>query len=115
MLRSPDFISGGDPAGAPPPLMGWIFVAVGSLFFLAGWAMVAALIFAGKYLRRRTQHTFCLVVAGISCMFMPFGTALGVFSLVVLTRPHVKAWFDAAPLPAGSPYRADPAPFRDWR
>jgi hypothetical protein len=38
---------------------------------------------------------FCLVVAGVSCLFMPFGTILGVLSLIVLNRPSVKLLFSA--------------------
>jgi len=40
---------------------------------------------------------FCVVMAGIACMFMPFGTVLGVFTLVVLTKPVVRELFDGAP------------------
>ena len=37
----------------------------------------------------------CMIVAGLSCMMMPFGTVLGVFTLLVLLKPQVKALFDA--------------------
>lgn len=33
---------------------------------------------------------FCLIMAGIACLFMPFGTVLGVFTIVVLTRESVR-------------------------
>jgi len=32
-------------------------------------------------------------MAAIACINMPFGTALGVFTLIVLARPTVKALF----------------------
>jgi hypothetical protein len=35
------------------------------------------------------------VVAGIECIVMPFGTVLGVFTLVVLSRESVKTLFAA--------------------
>jgi hypothetical protein len=38
-------------------------------------------------------------MAAIACMFMPFGTILGVFSIIVLVRPSVKSLFDAATPP----------------
>ena len=53
----------------------------------------ALIAFAGRCLRRRRRYTFCLVVAAISCAFVPFGTVLGIFTLVVLTRPGVKPMF----------------------
>ena len=40
---------------------------------------------------------FHYVVAGIECIFMPFGTVLGVLTLLVLMRPSVKALFDEPP------------------
>jgi hypothetical protein len=32
-------------------------------------------------------------MAAISCIFMPFGTVLGVFTIIVLLRPSVKELF----------------------
>ena len=36
---------------------------------------------------------YCLVVAAVECIFMPFGTVLGVFTIIVLMRPGVKERF----------------------
>jgi hypothetical protein len=33
---------------------------------------------------------FSLVVTGITCLSFPFGTALGVFTIIVLTRGSVR-------------------------
>jgi hypothetical protein len=33
-------------------------------------------------------------MAGVMCIFMPFGTVLGVFTLIVLLRPSVKPLFE---------------------
>jgi len=46
-------------------------------------------------LKRRVSYTFCLVVAGIECILMPFGTVLAVFTIVVLMKDSVKALFAA--------------------
>jgi hypothetical protein len=35
-------------------------------------------------------------MAAIACMLMPFGTVLGVFTIIVLMRPSVKELFAAA-------------------
>jgi hypothetical protein len=80
---------------APPPAMGWIFAIMGGGFVLFGWTIAALLITAGRMIGRRRRHTFCVVVAGAACLFMPFGTILGVFSLIVLNRPSVKLQFEA--------------------
>ena len=36
---------------------------------------------------------FCLVIAALLCMITPFGTVLGVFTIIVLVRPSVKLLF----------------------
>ncbi|HEU0307128.1 MAG TPA: hypothetical protein VFR30_09200 [Lysobacter sp.] len=79
-----------------PAMFGWIFVAIGGAFILFGLTFSALLAYAGRCLRQRRRHTFCLVMAAISCAFMPFGTVLGVFTLIVLTRPSVKLLFAPA-------------------
>lgn len=79
--------------GAPPAFIGWFFIAMG-VGFLAAFGLVAALqILTGFSLRARRRRTLCLVTAGISCLFVPFGTVLGVFTFIALLRPSVAALF----------------------
>lgn len=83
-----------DAPGAPDPaLFGWFFVAFAAFFILCGLTLAGFMAYAGRCIAQRRRHLLCLVVAGISCMFMPFGTVLGVFTLVVLLRPSVKVAF----------------------
>jgi hypothetical protein len=79
----------------PPSGVGWLFVLLGGFFILIGWTMAVCAIAAGRQLKRRRAHTFCFVVACIECLFMPFGTVLGVFSIIVLQRDSVKQLFAA--------------------
>lgn len=76
-----------------PELFGWFFVAFAGVFILCGLTLAGFIAYAGRCLARQQRHTLCLVVAGLSCMMMPFGTVLGVFTLIVLLRPQVKALF----------------------
>jgi len=62
--------------------------------------LAVLMIIAGRFLAKRRHHTFCIVVAAIACLFMPFGTILGVFTLVVLMRDSVRLQFDAIAAPA---------------
>lgn len=80
----------------PPAFMGWFFVLFAGAMILGAWTLASCLLAAGRCLSRRTRHTFCFAVACISCVFMPFGTALGVFTIIVLLRPSVKDAFGAA-------------------
>ena len=68
---------------------------MGATFIVVAWTVVILLLVAAARLRRRTSRTFCMVVAGISCLFMPIGTVLGVFTIIVLARPTVKALFES--------------------
>ena len=86
----------------PPPFFGWLFVAFGSIAIIIGWTLGICIIAAGKSLAGRKRYWFCFVMAAVSCMFTPFGTVLGVFTLIVLSRPSVKAIFNVSPS-AGSP------------
>lgn len=78
---------------APPRAIGLFIVCFAAVFIACGWTFAILLAFAGRSLARRKRYLYCLVMAGICCVFMPFGTVLGVFSIIVLSRPSVKALF----------------------
>lgn len=80
-------------------LGGWFFIVFASALILCGLALAGAIALAGRNLQRQRRHTYCMVVAALSCMMMPFGTVLGVFTLIVLLRPGVKALFESPPAP----------------
>lgn len=88
------------PGEKPPVFVGWLVTCFAGLFILAGWTLAVCLALAGRYLLQRTHYTFCLVVAAIACILMPFGTALGIFTIIVLMRPSVRAMFEGTPRPA---------------
>jgi cytochrome bd-type quinol oxidase subunit 2 len=76
-------------------VFGWIFIALGALFFLAGLAMAICILLAGRSLTGRKRSWFAFVVSCVECLFFPFGTILGVFPIIVLSRESVKALFSA--------------------
>jgi hypothetical protein len=78
----------------PPAFVGLFFIMFASIIILFGWVFAACVAYAGHCLGQRKHYTFCLVMAGVACLFMPFGTVLGIFSIIVLVRPQVKALFD---------------------
>lgn len=78
---------------APPAFIGWFFVIFAGLFIITGWVFAAFAIAAGRFLARRRLRLFCLVIAAIECAFVPFGTVLGVFTIIVLMRESVKELF----------------------
>jgi hypothetical protein len=80
----------------PPAVLGWVFMVLGTLFFLAGVAMAICILIAGRSLALCKRSSFAFVMACIECLFIPFGTILGVFTIVVLSRESVKGLFSTA-------------------
>jgi hypothetical protein len=82
----------------PSQMFGMLFALIGGAFVLGGWAVASLIFAAGRSIKARKRLTFCIVVAAISCAFFPLGTALGVLSILVLSRPTVKAMFKQEPV-----------------
>jgi hypothetical protein len=82
--------------------MGWFFVIFAAVFITLGWIFAAFVLTAGRFLAQRKHYMFCVVMAAIECIFLPFGTVLGVFTIIVLMRESVKQLFGVNP-PAITP------------
>lgn len=70
-----------------------IFVGFGLFLMVLSVAIAALNYFAGKAIKERRSQTLVFVAAGLNCLNFPFGTALGIFTFIVLSRPSVKALF----------------------
>lgn len=80
--------------GQPPPaFIGWILGGVGLIIFLFLLAFAALKLKAAFCIRQRKSRTFCMVVAAITCLGVPYGTALGVFTFIVVGRESVSRLF----------------------
>jgi len=78
----------------PPEFLGWIFAVLGLVLFVIGIVMAICILIAGRSLALRKRYSSVLVIACIECLFIPFGTILGVFTIVALSRESVKASFE---------------------
>jgi hypothetical protein len=87
----------------PPQFLGWIFGLIGFALFAFMITMAALKFYAATCLKHRKSRTFCLVVAAISCLEIPYGTILGVFTFLVLERPSVARLFGSNQLSALAP------------
>ena len=76
---------------AQPALLAAVLIALGLLY--AGLGVLSFL--AGRRVATRQQHTLCTIAAGAACLSGALGIALGVYALVVLLKPEVKAEFSA--------------------
>lgn len=79
--------------GTSPAFIGFLFMGVGLGFvtFFLGTAIASHA--ASVWIRERRRLNAIYVVDGILCLQMPLGTMLGIYSLVTLTKPEVKARF----------------------
>ena len=84
-----------------PRLMGLIFLCIGIAVLVIGLAITFLAFYAGRCLRDRRHRTFCLIVAGLTCLQLPWGTVIGVCTINVLNRPSVRALFEP-PGPTGA-------------
>src|SRR5262245_43162781 len=83
----------GPPAPVDLTIFGWMFILIASTIITTGLLLAGCLAAAGRCLARRAHRTFCLATAALACLLMPFGTALGVLTIVVLRRHSVKRMF----------------------
>jgi hypothetical protein len=87
------------PAGSTPPpaamadTMMWFMVGYGAIAGIISLLFVVGYFLTARYLAQRRYRSFCLVIAGISCLVIPFGTVLGIFTILVLCRPTVERLF----------------------
>lgn len=72
---------------------GWVLLGLAAAMGFIAIVGGTLTVLAARRLRQRRSLTLCIIVAAVSCMQIPFGTALGVFTLIVLNRPSVKAMF----------------------
>jgi hypothetical protein len=71
-----------------------LFLLIGVVIIVISLAMAVGSFLTARWLSARKNKTFCMVIAGFSCLNIPLGTALGVFTFIVLSRPSVSGLFD---------------------
>ena len=95
LFANPEMWKNQKNAGPPPE----VFFAVFRWFYLIfGVLLVVGLVanlLSGRFLLKKKFRTFSLIVAGINCIQIPFGSVLGVFTLIVLLRDSVRELYDA--------------------
>jgi hypothetical protein len=82
--------------GGPPPeilmdVIPWIYAF--AFVVILGGSLLNLL--SGLFIRNRRHRMFSIVVGGLNCFHVPFGTALGVFTIVVLSRDSVRQVYEA--------------------
>jgi len=91
-------------------LAGSIVVVIGvfvcAFFVLKGLVMAAS----GYGLMHHKWRALSQIGAGLACLNIPLGTALAVFTFIVLDRASVRALYASQPMPVPVAYRPQPTP-----
>ncbi|HET9931735.1 MAG TPA: hypothetical protein VFQ35_13635 [Polyangiaceae bacterium] len=78
-------------------LVGGALLLIWGAIGLLLWLKAGFVAYSGLSLRRGQHRTLSIVVACLCCLNMPLGTLLGVFTLIVLNRPAVRAGYESLP------------------
>lgn len=73
----------------PPDYLKYYFALSIAIIIFQG-AVAIATILSGRFLKLHKRYWFSFVTACFLCLYTPFGTILGVFTLIVLCRQSVK-------------------------
>lgn len=76
-----------------PPAFANMFLMIGLFSAAISFAMGVLSLYASKCIKERRNWTWVMVAACVDCIHVPLGTALGVFTLIVVNRPSAKALF----------------------
>lgn len=76
-----------------PRVFGTIMLVFAAFAFVAGALGSLAAFITARGLRDHRRRTFCFVVAICTCLYVPWGTLIGVCTILVLNRPSVKMLF----------------------
>ena len=79
-----------------PGFFAWMFIGMGALFFLLGQAVSIGVIISGRFLKQRKNYMYSFVLGCLMCFFVPVGTILGVFTIIILSRESVKQLYGRA-------------------
>ena len=80
--------------GQPPPEIGWFFGLFGLAIFTIMIIAGALQLLVAIRLRQHRSRLLSMAIAALSCLEIPYGTALGVFTFIVLSRRSVALAFD---------------------
>ena len=64
----------------------WFYAFMGILLLTA----LVLNVLSGLFLLQKRNRLFSLIIGGLNCLQIPFGTALGVFTILVLSRDSVR-------------------------
>jgi hypothetical protein len=78
----------------PPQELFSFFLTIASVMTFLGCTLGILTLISAQFIKYRKNRRFIIVVACINCLSIPVGTALGVFTLIVMMRNSVIRIFE---------------------
>ena len=91
----------------PPALLSIISILLAILLGLA-CVYTVCMFLVGYWLPRSRNKVFIQIIGALNCLAIPYGTVLGIFTLMVLQRPSAKQFFAAGTAPPATLPTAPP-------
>jgi hypothetical protein len=92
-LPSPTALPIHKAAQAPPAIMFRIFAGVIGGIIICGWTLGALTAYAGHCIKKRRHKLFIYIMAGINLIWIPYGTLLGLATILLFQWPEVESEF----------------------
>ena len=84
-------------SGAPPVVMFRVMAGIMAGVVLLVWVAGALTLYCGRCIKQRKHRGLVYTMAALNCIFVPYGTLLGVFTFIVLGSPEAAAEWNAPP------------------
>ena len=72
------------PSAGPPVIIFRVVAGVIGVVILCGWTLGGLTFYAGRCIAKRRNRTFVLVMAGVNCIWIPYGLLLGIATFLAL-------------------------------
>lgn len=82
------------PNAPSPEFFQWLFTGLGAGVIVMSLVLGLLYFLDARWISQRRHRMFTYVLAGFSCLSIPVGTALGVYTFMVMRRPGVRAQYD---------------------
>ena len=83
-------------SGPPPEIFLKLMLggyAFGAVVILTGGVLN---LLSGLFILKRRRRMFSIIVGGLNCLHVPFGTLLGVFTILILSRDSVRKIYEVS-------------------
>ena len=81
---------------APPMFVGNIMQGLGWFLFALMELLGILILLSGRWIAKRRNRNASLILAGFCCLNFPLGTALGIYTFVVLLNDEVQREYQGA-------------------